>query len=786
MSYGQQPLTFINGILLCCLAGIYVADKIVFDLNYAGCVLIFLLLFSVGSVIKKSRYAFLFIAALLFVLGIYRYTMVNTVADDDIVNFIGQQRTVTGILQNEPLVHEDAQGIFHIRYEMKAVTSRNQKITGGYYINIRQNNYRKVQTGDRITVVGTIKKINSYKNPGRIDNVLQAKQQGVSAYISAEKSSLKIEERPNDKLFAKRINALRTSIRTAMEKVMPKTDAGAVFAMLFGGYADIDPELLDNFTTTGIVHILSVSGSHITLLAGSIVALGKALRLRQWLIFLILNVTIIMYAILSGLVPPVVRSASMGLLSYAALAYNKENQSCYLLSLVGMIMIIISPGLIFNISFQLSFAATAGLLYAAPYFRRILYFLPQVLTVPLSITISAQLFCLPFLAWYFHTVSLSSLIANVIAVPIIDVIIMMALTAVLANTLFPFISSLVFVLCSLLLGCVSEITRLLALLPASMVYVPYFSFIGSIFYYIIWLMILQKSCRIYCLTEIRRHQQFFCMLFCISVLILGWNMFRTQDLSVHFIDVGQGDAALIITPHGKSAMIDTGGIRDSDYDIGRQVDVPYLYHYGVTHLNYIFLSHAHDDHAGGVSGIVKRIPVDNIFVGREKRSEYASVWHISQQSDIMDKVISLDESESFDLDGVKFSVIYLGKGSGANETSAVIKVSYQNFTAMFTGDLPAQEEQEMIQKNDANKLKCTLLKVAHHGSKTSSTEAFLRKSAPRWAVISVGANNSYGHPAEDVLKRFETIGTKVYRTDKNGAIVFYTDGKKCRIEPYIE
>ena len=787
MNYGQYPLTFINSLLLCCISGIIAAGKISLPVYPLTIALVLFFIFAVYLTAAKSKYTFLIIGLLFIVLGFYRGTAYNNIASDNIINLAGQQETITGTLQAEPSVRKDEKDILHIRYELSAQSAKGEKVSGGYYLYSRQKDYPQVQIGDKITASGKIRRITSYNNPGRIDTVSQAKQQGIYAFMTSD-SAVKIEEQPDEMLLLKKVAKLRADIKASMEKVMPKADAAAVFAMLFGGYADIDPELLESFTATGIVHILSVSGSHITLLAGSIIAIGQLIRLKKWAVFFILTSIIIIYSIFSGFVPPVIRSAAMGILSYAALTFNRESQSRYLLAVVAVVMLIVSPGLIFNISFQLSFAATAGLLYAAPFFREMLHFLPKFLSLPLSITLGAQLFCLPFLSWYFHSLSLSSLIANIAAVPIIDAIIILALAAVIINIFLPFVSSVVFVLCSLMLGFTSEITKFLSLLPASTVYLPYMTLIGSILYYILLVIILNKTYRNYCYKQIKAYWLVFTVLSCLLITGTAYSMMKPQDLAVHFIDVGQGDAALIITPHKKSIMIDTGGTRDNAYDIGKRVDVPYLQHYGVTRLNYIFLSHSDADHAAGVSGIASKLPTDNIFIGRENRSDYAAVWHISPQSDIMNKVIPMSENQTFTIDGVTLNVIRLGasgKAGGVNETSAVIKLTYKNFSVLFTGDLPAQEESALVKRRGSD-LTSTILKVAHHGSSTSSTKEFLQEVNPKWAVISVGANNSYGHPNQAVLDRLSDIDAAIYRTDQNGAVVFKTDGKKCTVEPYIE
>lgn len=782
MRYGQHPLYMLNFLLLCLSLGIITASMLPIPISITAITSVLFFIAGICAARKKSSYTFLILGLLFLSLGSCRYAFDTELPPNNIGNLAGQTKKITGVLQNQPTILKNDGSFLHMRYELSALAP----VSGGYYLYTREKTPSSAQAGDQITASGKIRKISSYKNPGRIDNTLQAKINGIHAYAAAGKAEITVDSRPNDMRLLKKIGQLRSAVKASMEKVMPATDAAAVFAMLFGGYVGIDPDLLDTFTTTGIVHILSVSGSHITLLAGTIIMLGRFLRLRHQMTIFILTVCIGIYAIFCGLTPPVIRSAAMGMLSYMAFAAGRESQARYLLSLVGIFMLLIAPLLIFNISFQLSFTATAGLLYTASFFSQKLSFLPRFLAVPSSITLGAQFFCLPFLSWYFHSISLSSLAANIIAVPLVEIIIIAALAAVLISMLLPFLASVIFVFCSLLLGLVYEITQLLAKLPGSSIYLPYLTLPGSIFYYLCWFIILNDRWFRFCKQTLQVHR-YTCIIFlCLSATALLYDNFREHDLAVHFIDVGQGDAALVITPHQKAVMIDTGGIRDSDYDIGKNVDVPYLYHYGITALDGIFLSHAHADHAGGTSGISKRIPITKILTGHESRSEYASIWHISPQSDIMEKTTAVTENQTFTLDGVKFIVLYAApivNPADNNETSVVIKIVYKNFSVLFTGDLPAEKESELLKKHGSD-VACTVLKVAHHGSKTSSSEAFLLKARPRWAVISVGADNSYGHPDDGVLTRLAALKTSVYRTDQNGAVVFYTDGQKCTVVPY--
>ncbi|WP_143272073.1 ComEC/Rec2 family competence protein [Anaerovibrio sp. JC8] len=253
-------------------------------------------------------------------------------------------------------------------------------------------------------------------------------------------------------------------------------------------------------------------------------------------------------------------------------------------------------------------------------------------------------------------------------------------------------------------------------------------------------------------------------------------------------DVGQGDSALVVTPHGHAFMIDTGGTSQGTYDIGTKVDVPYLLHYGVRKLDFIMLTHAHEDHAGGVGGILQKIPVGTVLIGHEGVANYRRTFGESPAVR-RESMTVLQEGTEMTLDGVRIQILYApaenktGSNTG-NEFSNLIRVSYGQHSFLFTGDLSKEHEAILVQRGTP--LASTVLKVGHHGSDTSSSEAFLRAVKPKWSVISVGYGNSFGHPREEIISRLHRCtGSEILRTDEQGAVVFATDGEKLRVNTQI-
>ena len=253
-------------------------------------------------------------------------------------------------------------------------------------------------------------------------------------------------------------------------------------------------------------------------------------------------------------------------------------------------------------------------------------------------------------------------------------------------------------------------------------------------------------------------------------------------MEVHFIDVGQGDCCLVITPHRKAILIDTGGNINDNFNIGEKVVVPYLRHIGIASLEYIILTHCHIDHAGGAGAVVDNINTKYVLIGKENRDLYAKAMKRSVEK--CDNLIPVLQLEQFKIDDVMFEIIPSENiiSNNINEYSNVVKVSYGKNDFMITGDLEVEGENAILNKNI--NIASEVLKVGHHGSNTSSSEKFLKQVQPLYGVISVGYNNRFGHPDSAVLERMEKLGIKIYRTDLNGAIVFQATKDNLKVQAF--
>lgn len=249
---------------------------------------------------------------------------------------------------------------------------------------------------------------------------------------------------------------------------------------------------------------------------------------------------------------------------------------------------------------------------------------------------------------------------------------------------------------------------------------------------------------------------------------------ENSNFEVHFIDVGQADSALIECD-GETMMIDGGNVADSN------VVAAYLKKEDVTELNYVVCSHAHEDHVGGLSGALSVTKADNIYAPKTEANTkaYKNFKKKAEEQNVEIKHPNVGDEIQLGSSTVEFLGPVDENGKDLNSTSIVLKITYGNTSFLFTGDAESDEEEEIL--NSGADLKSTVLKVGHHGSRTSTSYPFLREVMPQYAVISVEKGNSYGHPNEETLSKLSDAGVEVYRTDESGDIVMTSDGNNISI-----
>ena len=721
---------------------------------------------------RKNLTAWIICPIIFFAIGGLRFSAVDNLPPNDISTFAGREIFFTGVVREEMQKKILPNGMTQVRYVVDAETIKikgaEEKICGGLiltYYPKEGEEFPTARIGDKISASGNLKLLTNYNNPGQIDGVTRMKANGITARMSAGKQGISVEEVDGGlgTKFLRIVAGIREHYREAMASVMSREDAAAIFAMLFGGYAGLNPELVEEFQTTGIVHILSVSGSHMSMLAGFAAAFCRLFKAPR-LAFAIGFFSIGMYAILSGLLPQVMRSAAMGILVFFAKTLDAEAEGARLLTLIALAMLLHQPLLLFDVSFQLSFSATAGLMYLSEDLKKFFERLPEFFADAVSMTIAAQLASLPVVVWYFNQISLSSVLANAFVMPVLEIVIVGGLLGGIIAAVVPIVGRIFFGVMAMTFGFGAEINRVFANLPLSSVQVPTLGILSGFFYYAA--LILRRA-----------------VILLPIIFLLALGVFSVGgDVEVSFVDVGQGDCAVVITPHGRCLIFDTGGVREKMFDVGGRVVVPYLKHENIREVDKIFLTHVHEDHSGGAGAVIKKLPVGEIITAGESRAEYAAVFGIAEE--LLPPMRAGHAGEIFSVDGVQVEILFAPSVGTGNEISNVYRIRYGDASFLITGDLVKEIESQIL--SAGIDVSSTVLKVGHHGSDTSSSEEFLRAVNPKCAVICVGYGNNFGHPRAEVLERLANLPTKIYRTDRDGLIKFRTDGKRLRVETFNE
>ena len=800
--HGQHQTAFLVSLVTATAGGIYTGGAYLGSNDFLTLLLTLAVGLAVLAIRWESKLVWPIFLLAFWLLGSWRFIYADMLPPGNIADFVGSTVKIRATVAAEPhLTNNDDTDGKRIRYvaEVREILSPSTQTAANGRLFVFDQCTDEKQTapariGDEITAVGKIYYPQRYGNPGQPDTVNMLKSQGITAQMSSGKNGVQTipQDKPKIKYRVLRyLSDIRAHYRQALETVMPASDAATVMGILFGGYGGVPLTVVEDFTRTGIVHILSVSGTHISLMAAFAVWLGSLCRFSRRRQTLLTVSIIVFYALLSGLEPPVIRAALMGILVFWALSLGRIQDGQRLLLIVVLCMLIASPLLLFHISFELSVMSTAGLLFLSPLIRKKLrgYGWPNFIADNVALTFGAVIFTVPLAAWYFNQVSLISLAANLIVVPWVDIIIILALFGGIIGFILPPLGSVLFATVALLWSVTAKLAHTLATVTGGVVHVASFGWSGSFIYYAVWFCIIADVDKLSVGHKYyNRYKLKLVPLALILLLLFGAGYkyrWGTTEISVHFIDVGQGDAALLITPHGQAVMFDTGGTRQNKFDVGLKVDRPYLRHYGINELTAIFLTHVHEDHAGGAGSLLRLIPVGRVFTAGEGNAAYEKTLALSENNPLSDKLTATKAGQKFIIDGVTIETIYaptVTPNHAGNDASNVYRISYGKFSVLITGDVEKYGEAEMLAEGRVKP--CTVLKMAHHGSATSNSVTFLQAAQPKAAVFCVGRDNSFGHPHPEVLERVQRFTAAVYRTDVDGAIVFASDGETVRTETF--
>lgn len=665
--------------------------------------------------------------------------------------------------------------------------------------------------GEAIRFLARVKRPRNFHNPGGFDYEKYLALKGIFAtsFLKDAEGIVRIAE--GSRSFNGWIEDVRESIRDNVQK-NAGTSSPLLLALITGDQGEIPKETREAFSKAGTAHILAISGEHIALIIIISVALLVYLLKCSEQIMLAINIykvaafitipAIVIYSLIAGGGFSIVRSAIMGGTVLTAVFIDRRKDVPSLVAFAAFIMLVFEPQALFDISFQLSFASVISLMLIVPHLKRIYHRNDDAALETVTRTASGQLlswlFMLaavslaatvgtaPLVAYYFNRVSIISPIANLMTVPITGFIIVPI--GLLSSILIPVSQTvsgwLVFV-DSWLISAIVKLTGLLASIPMASIRVVTPNLFEMALFYVITVLTIYRS-------KFKWAKRILLPAVALMVAVELFYFFKPwfqNDLKVTFLDVGQAESTLIEFPGGKRMLIDGGGSPNTDFDVGEKVVAPFMWHKKIRRLDYLVLSHPNSDHYGGLPFIVRNFDIGAVWESgiEEENAGYADFKRAIRERLLVSKKVG--DGDALIINRATIKVLNPPKGysatndMAANNGSLALKMTYGYTSFLFTGDIEKEAEEYLLSKGSG--LKSTVLKVPHHGSLTSSTEAFLELVRPEKAVFSVGYKNRFGFPKDAVIARYKNIQAETYRTDRDGAITASSDGNKVRFSRYL-
>ncbi len=568
----------------------------------------------------------------------------------------------------------------------------------------------------------------------------------------------------------------RNWIKARLSRFLDPAETGLLMGLLAGDRSGIPEALRSDFQRSGLVHVLAISGFHVVLLAGLLMTFLKATGLPHKIVRVVGILLLAIYVPVTGGSPAVTRAVIMFAVPQVGMLFQRPAGALNSLGVALVFILLPNPQVLWNPGFQLSAAATVGIILGSSH--NPLRALPEGLSKnrlwgkfqsfilePTYTTVCATLATAPFLIYHFKTLAPLAWLGNIVIVPLISWGMEAGLFALLSP--FDFLAGTFCSAASVLLRSASLLTRLLSDSSAASVTVgPYPPFVLLLMGFV------------FALLPSTRRSRLGGILFALGILLFSCFYFvcnyrdgARPSWKLTAIDIGQGDAILITTPSGRNILIDSGP--NDRKDSGKDIIVPFLRHSGILTLDALVVTHADADHFGGALGIVGSFPVKELWVSECARLEPKPAW-IKTMAVALERGIPLrDIGKGFTWSDNSMEIralhpVSAGTCGETNEESITFRVKGLGHSAVLTGDLTVAGERKILKSGMF--LKSDVLKLGHHGSKTSSSRNFLTAVGPKLALVSSGRKNRFHHPHKQVVERLDSLGIPYLNTATRGTI----------------
>ena len=762
--------------------------------------------FQLLSIKRYLRYIKIYLNSKVIMLLIISSIITNTIVIfqnknyEKIYNNLSTQENLnlTGII-----ISEKQEKQYYNKYKIK-VNYNNQNLR--FYITTNKD--IELQYGDKITFSGTYTKPEKQRNYKGFDYSEYLKQLKIYGTIRCEKVQVLSKNQVN-KMF-QISNQIYNKIISNTKNILKEETSSVLLGLILGDKQDIDKGTQENFRSASMSHILAVSGMHVAYVILGINLIFKGVIGKRNTN--ILNIIIlIFYMFITNFSPSITRAGIMGILILFSKLIYRKNDIYTSLSISLFLILIYNPFLIQNLGLQLSYGGVVGIVI---FNKSILKFLKNIkvknkvykyrikpkiqkyldkIKEIISVSISVQIAILPIILYNLNTVNPYFLISNLVLSLLIGPIVILGFLFIIIVCLNTAIAEIISPIISIgikILNFISNIGKL----PFSKNYVPTPSLFSILIYYL-FLIVLFFVYNIYsskkpnktqiraknliALMKIKLRQNRSKVKYILAIIIFLSLAIKLipENLKIHFIDVGQGDSSLIITPQNKTILIDGGGSSSSDFDVGKSTLIPYILDRGFIKIDVVIISHFDQDHIAGILTVLQELKVGKVYISKqiEISENYEKFFEIVNDKKI--KVYEVVAGNRIHIEkNLYFDVLWPTENQIAtnvlNNNAIVCNLHYRDFSMLFTGDIEEIAEKEILElySQHNNLLKTNILKIGHHGSKTSSTSEFLDVLKPQIAVIGVGKNNKFGHPNDGVLQRINDLNCKIFRTDLNGEI----------------
>ncbi len=785
----KRPMLWLTASFV---AGMYVLA--LFDASVLFAV-IFCAFLALGFVCFKTHERFTrivcLLSAILFTTGAFLYGFTDDIKRKPLYEHIGNDVVLSGEVLETPEISEK-----YIRFQFKGASvfaNENTKpikeiLDVIFFFNNGKSLDIVPERGDVISFTANVSLPERAMNKGGFDYARYLKSRGVYFQAIGESETISVSDH-NTHAISDFFYNIRTECARLLDSILPVREAGVLKAYIIGDDSGINETVSRLFSETGLSHILAVSGMHLVVFLGSLVAILRVFRIskRKQLVFSL--IAVVLYVLFTGASVSAVRSGLVVFLAIIARILFKRSDPLTALSEAAAILCAFRPQIIFDISFILSFSATLGILLFSkkiskvfkPIYKnlqkgsRVKKFIRSIFDL-LSVGIAAQVFVIPILLYYFQQISVISVIATVILNPFLAPILVGGLLFCIAGFISPYLAfpfaGFIYLLTKGMLALI-EIFAGMSLFKLTYGSVsPYFLLMYALFLSVLYFLFIKRNKKYYLIT--------LCSFTVLTVGLLFHTVNTTAIAEVSFINVGNGDCSLIKAPNNCDILIDAGGEKNNT-KIAKNVVKPYLIKSGVYDVEYAIASHGHEDHVNGLTGLMDEMKIKHLLVpqGFGTTEESMALIQKAREKNVPITYLKHGDELQFGED-FKIKVImpddkYLNFISGADENhrSLLLRIEYGDVSFLFTGDLPSEGENYATAMYP-DMIPADVLKVAHHGSDTSTSDLFLDTVNPTYAYIPVG-ENYYGHPSNEVLTKLTRKGVQYFRADTHRDVTFYFD-----------